>query len=203
MRTLIAVGVLLLGSPGFAAELDLDPKVIQNSPVLQRWQKQVPNVTEEIKTDPSFRTKLRVGYSASEFNLGVEDLRLDRTNFTTSVNYQFSNWGADLHYYVRPLGSYINVAPVVGYRHLETGGQTIDGANLGIRALFVLSRGGGADLSLTQTWVAPFSAEETGLTTLSIGYALTSNLRLSTDFQKRNSPIEKESRIGIGLEWMP
>ncbi|BAU13350.1 hypothetical protein LEP3755_38890 [Leptolyngbya sp. NIES-3755] len=202
MRALI-FGVLLLTSPAFAAELDLDPKVIQNSPVLQRWQKQIPNVTEEIRTDPSFRPRIRVGYSASELQLGIEDLRLDRTNFTASANYQYSNWGADLRYYVRPLGSYINIAPVIGYRHLEAQGQSIDGANIGIRALFVLSRGGGADISLTQSWVAPFSADETGLTTLSIGYALTHNLRLSTEFQRQNSPIQKESRIGIGLEWMP
>ncbi len=191
---------MLSASPGFAAELDLDPKVIQNSPVLQRWQKRIPNVADEIKNDPSFRTRLRIGYSsASELQLGVEELRIDRTNFTTSANYQASNWGADLHYYVRPLGSYINVAPVIGYRHLSTS----DGANLGIRALFVLSRGGGADISVTQSWVAPFSASETGLTTLSIGYALTHNLRISTEFHKQNSPIRKESRIGIGLEWMP
>ncbi|GAP98967.1 hypothetical protein [Leptolyngbya sp. NIES-2104] len=202
MRALI-FGMLLLASPAYAAELDLDPKIIQNSPVLQRWQKQVPNVTEEIKTDPSFRPRIRVGYSASELKVGIEDLRIDRTNFTTSATYQSSNWGADLHYYVRPLGSYLNVAPVVGYRHLNTEGQTIDGANIGIRALFVLSRGGGADISLTQSWVAPFSADETGLTTLSIGYALTHNLRISTEFQRQNSPIQKESRIGIGLEWMP
>jgi len=202
MRTLI-FGMLLLASPGFAAELDLDPKVIQNSPVLQRWQKQIPNVTEEIKTDPSFRPRIRVGYSASELQLGIEDLRIYRTNFTASANYQYSNWGADLRYYVRPLGSYVNVAPVIGYRHLNVQGQSIDGANIGIRALFVFSRGGGADISLTQSWVAPFSADETGLTTLSIGYAVTHNLRLSTEFQRQNSPIQKESRIGIGLEWMP
>lgn len=193
------IGLMILsGSPGFAAELDLDPTVIQNSPVLQRWQKQVPNLADEIRNDPSFRTRYRVGY-ASELYIGVEDLRLDRTNFTTSANYRASNWGADLHYYVRPLGSYINVAPTVGYRHLETA----EGANLGVRALFVLSRGGGADISLTQSWVAPFSVEETGLTTLSIGYALTHNLRLSTDIQKQNSRDRKESRFGIGLEWMP
>jgi hypothetical protein len=190
--------VILSGSPGFAAELDLNPNVIQNSPVLQRWQKQVPNVADKIRDDPSFRTRYRAGY-ASELYIGVEDVRLDRTNFTASANYQRSNWGADLHYYVRPLGSYINVAPLVGYRHLETA----EGANLGVRALFVLSRGGGADISLTQSWVAPFSVEETSLTTLSIGYALTHNLRLSTDIQKQNSRDRKESRFGIGLEWMP
>ncbi|MBE9013014.1 hypothetical protein IQ250_22700 [Pseudanabaenaceae cyanobacterium LEGE 13415] len=202
MRTLI-FGSLLLTSPAYAAELDLNPKVIQNSPVLQRWQKQVPNVTEEIRNDPSFRPRVRVGYSASELQVGIEDLRIDRTNFTVSANYQFSNWGADLRYYVRPLGSYVNVAPVIGYRHLKAQGQSIEGVNIGIRALFVLSRGGGADISLTQSWVAPFGADETGLTTLSIGYALTHNLRLSTEFQRQNSSIDKESRFGIGLEWMP
>jgi hypothetical protein len=198
MRALMIGLVILSGSPGFAAELDLDPNVIQNSPVLQRWQKQVPNVADKIRDDPSFRTRYRAGY-ASELYIGVEDLRLDRTNLTASANYQRSNWGADLHYYVRPLGSYINIAPLVGYRHLETA----EGANLGVRALFVLSRGGGADISLTQSWVAPFSLEETSLTTLSIGYALTHNLRLSTDIQKQNSRDRKESRFGIGLEWMP
>lgn len=198
MKALMIGLVMLSGSPGLAAELDLDPKVIQNSPVLQRWQKQMPNVAEEIQTDPSFRTRFRVGY-ASGLKIGVEDLRIDRTNFTASANYQASNWGADLHYYVRPLGSYINVAPVIGYRHLDT----IEGANLGIKALFVLSRGGGADISLTQSWVAPFSSGETGLTTLSIGYAVTHNLRISTDIQKQNSSNRKESRFGIGIEWMP
>jgi hypothetical protein len=188
--------VMLIGSPAFASELD--PKLIQSSPVLQRWQKQVPDVASEIRNDPSFRTRFRVGY-ASELYVGVEDLRLNRSNFTVSANYQASNWGADLHYYVRPLGSYINVAPVVGYRNLDT----TEGANLGVRALFVLSRGGAADISLTQSWVSPFSSEETGLTTLSIGYALTHNLRLSTEIQKQNSPTQKESRFGIGLEWMP
>ncbi|MCU0551044.1 MAG: hypothetical protein MUC48_16985 [Leptolyngbya sp. Prado105] len=198
MKASIIGLVMLVGSPACAVELDLDPKVLQNSPVLQRWQKQVPNVADEIRNDPSFRTRFRVGY-ASELYVGVEDLRLGSSNFTASANYQASNWGADLHYYIRPLGSYINVAPVIGYRHLEA----TEGANLGIRALFALSRGGGADIRLTQSWVAPFSSEETGLTTLSIGYALTHHLRLSTDIQRQNSPTRKESRFGIGLEWMP
>lgn len=36
---------------------------IENSPVLQRWQRQVPNVLEDIKNDPSFRTRWRLGYN--------------------------------------------------------------------------------------------------------------------------------------------
>jgi hypothetical protein len=67
----------------------------------------------------------------------------------------------------------------------------------------VLSRGGAADISLTQSWVSPGTDEEVGLTTLSFGYAVTRNLRLSTDIQKQNSLEDKDSRVGIVLEWMP
>lgn len=199
-------------SPG----LELDPKTIESSPVLQRWLKEVPDVASEITNEPSFRTRFRVGYSqfpstneAGGINLGIEDLRIARSRFTMSADYNASfngkrnAWGANLQYYVRPLGNYVNVAPVIGYRHLETRETAIEGANLGVKVLLVLSRGGGADISLTQTWVSPFSDEETGLTTLSFGYAVTRNLRLSTDLQKQNSPVRKDSRVGIVLEWMP
>lgn len=205
-----------IGAESPASNLDLDPKTIQNSPVLQRWLKEIPDISAKIANDPSFRTRVRLGYSqfpstdqAGGINLGIEDLRIDRSRFTVSADYNTSfngkrnAWGANLQYYIRPLGNYVNVAPVVGYRKLETQGTTIEGANLGVKVLLVLSRGGGADVSLTQTWVSPFSSEQTGLTTLSFGYAVTHNLRLSTDLQKQNSPVRKDSRVGIVLEWMP
>ena len=54
---------------------------IEDSPVLQRWQRQIPNVLEEIKNDPSFRTRLRLGYAyfpsqeqAGGVNIGFEDI---------------------------------------------------------------------------------------------------------------------------------
>jgi hypothetical protein len=194
--------------------LDLDPTLIKKSPVLQRWIDKVPDVASDIKNDPSFRTRIRVGYSnfssdhAAGLNIGVEELQIDRTRLTLSADYQRAfegdrqSWGTDLHYYVRPLGSYVNVAPVVGYRHLKNNGTLTNGLNVGFRLLFVLSRGGGSDISLTQTWVAPGSDEETGISTLAFGYALTHQLRLSTDLQRQNSKRGKDDRIGIGLEWM-
>jgi hypothetical protein len=91
----------------------------------------------------------------------------------------------------------------VGYRNLETGDYSTDGVNVGARLLLVLSRTGAADVSLTQSFVSPGSSEEVGITTLSFGYAVTRNLRLSTDIQKQNSREEKDSRVGIVLEWMP
>ncbi len=199
-----------------AQELDLSPEIIENSPVLQRWLRQVPNVLEEIRNDPSFRTRLRVGYSqfpstgqAAGFNVGVEDVFIGRTGLTVSGDYQRSfngrreSYGADVRYYVLPLGSYVNIAPQVGYRNLTTGKFSTDGINVGARLMLALSRTGAADVSLTQSFVSPGSNEEVGITTLSFGYAVTHNLRLSTDIQKQNSKEEKDSRVGIVFEWMP
>ena len=201
--------------PASSAPLDLPPEMIRDSPVLQRWQRQVPNVQEDIERDPSFRTRLRLGYSqfpstdqAGGVSVGVEDVFIGRSGLTVSADYQTAfngkreAWGTELRYYVRPLGSYINVAPVVGYRRLETTRYTTDGANVGVRLLFVPSRTGAADISLTQSWVAPRTDEEVGLTTLSFGYALTRHVRLSTDIQKQNSRQRKDSRVGVAVEWM-
>jgi hypothetical protein len=199
-----------------AQELDLSPEIIENSPVLQRWLRQVPNVLEEIRNEPSFRTRLRLGYSqfpstgqAAGFNVGVEDVFIGRSGLTVSGDYQRSfngdreAYGADLRYYTLPLGGYINVAPQVGYRNLTTGNFSTDGVNVGARLMLALSRTGAADASLTQSFVSPGSNDEVGITTLSFGYAVTANLRLSTDIQKQNSREEKDSRVGIVLEWMP
>ncbi len=223
----IVIFFLLLGSPGFGEtipgespnstqDLDLSPEIIENSPVLQRWLKEVPNVLEDIRNDPSFSTRVRLGYSqfpstgqAGGFNIGVEDIFIGNTGLTVSGDYQASfngkreSFGTDLHYYIRPLGSYVNIAPVVGYRKLETDKYSTDGLNLGVRVLLVLSRTGAADVSLTQSFVSPGSSEEVGITTLSFGYAVTQNLRLSTDIQKQNARQSKDSRVGIVLEWIP
>lgn len=199
-----------------AQEFDLKPEIIENSPVLQRWLKKVPNVLEEIRHEPSFRTRVRLGYSqfpstgqAGGFNVGVEDVFIGRTGLTVSGDYQRSfngkreSWGTDLRYYIFPLGSYMNVAPQVGYRNLTTGNFSTDGVNVGARLMLALSRTGAADVSLTQSFVSPGSRDEVGMTTLSFGYAVTQNLRLSTDIQKQNSREDKDSRVGIVLEWMP
>lgn len=194
---------------------DPDPNLPASSPLLERWLKEIPNVLEEIRRDPSFYTRLRLGYSyfpssrgANGLNVGVEDVFIGRTGLTLSADYHTTfddrreSWGADLRYYMLPLGNYINIAPVIGYRSLQTNRYDTDGLNVGLRLLLLPTRSGAADISLTQSWVAPRTDEEVGLTTLSFGYALTRNLRLSTDIQKQNSPKRKDSRVGISLEWM-
>ena len=199
-------------SPTPPLPIDLNPTLIKSSPTLQRWLHKTPNILEDIQRDPSFRTRLRLGYSSAKgsdgWNVGVEEVFLDRSGFTVSADYQASfdqkqeSWGADLRYYVAPLGSSINIAPVVGYRHVETDRYAARGLNLGARLLLVPSRTGAAELSLTQTWVSPGSAEEVALTRLSFGYAVTHNLRLSTDLQRQRSRDQRDDRFGIGLEWM-
>jgi hypothetical protein len=198
-----------------ARDLDLSPEIIENSPLLRRWMRKVPNVLDDIRNDPSFRTRVRLGYSqytsddrSSGIKVGVEDFFLGRTGLTLSGEYNtsfdgdYTLYGGDLRYYILPLGGYINVAPVIGYRHIDTDRYTTSGLNVGAKLLFVFSRTGGGDISLTQSWVSPGSSEEVGLTTISVGYALTENIRLSTDFQKQNARQRKDNRVGIVLEWM-
>ena len=195
--------------------LDLSPELIESSPVLQRWLEEVPDLISDIAHDPSFRTRLRAGYS--EFpstdqirgvNVGIEDVFVGRTGLTVSGDYHRNgegdrqSYGVELRYYLLSLGSHLNVAPVVGYRYLQTGSFNTDGINLGIKLLVSPSRTGAADISLTQTWVSPTSSEEVSITTFSLGYAMTRNLRISTDIQAQNSPFRYDSRVGISLEWM-
>ncbi|MGP1382264.1 MAG: hypothetical protein ACTS2F_01825 [Thainema sp.] len=194
---------------------DLDPDIYENSPVLQEWLADPPDIADEIRHDPSFRTRLKFGCvqfpstnQASGFNLGIEDVFIGRTGLTVSADYQAAfdrdrtSYGADLHYFVRPLGRYINVAPLVGYRYLETDDYTEEGLNVGIRLMLALSRTGAADISLSQSWVDVGTSQEVGLTSISVGYALTQHLRLSADIQKQNSTHGRDSMVGIGLEWL-
>jgi len=203
-------------SPSAAEQLDLDPQILESSPVLQRWTEEIPDVLSEIRHDPSFRTRARVGYSTfsshgqeSSVYLGVEDVFVPKTHATLNADYQATlhgsreAYGGELRYYALPLGSSVNVAPTVGYRWLERDRYNVNGVNLGLRLQLQLSRTGAADISLAQSWVNPGSeTEEVGMTTLTFGYALTQNLRLSTDVQQQNAPLHKDRRFGIGLEWM-
>jgi len=193
---------------------DLDPKLIKSSPVFQRWLQQIPNVQQEIQHDPTFRTRLRLGYTRypsrddNGWQVGLEDVFLGKTGLTLSGDYQASGngdrtiWGSDLRYYLRPLGSRINIAPVLGYRSIETARYTSDGLHVGARLFLSPSRTGAADLSLTQSWVAPGTDAEVGQTAIGFGYAMTRNVRLSTEWQRQNSRQDQERRVGVFLEWM-
>ena len=193
--------------------LDIPERVLEQSPTLQRWLEEVPDVLEEIRHDPSFKTRLRLGFTtfpstddAAGINLGVEDIFIDRTGLTISADYQTafngdrSAFGTDLHYFLLPLGNYVNIAPLVGYRYVQSNDFNTDGLHLGLRLMLAFSRTGAGDISLSQSFISPGSSEEVGITSLSVGYAITSILRLSTDLEWQNSIEDNDSRVGINLE---
>ena len=194
--------------------IDLQPEVIKESPVLQEWLEEVPNVLEEIRHDPAFVTRFRLGFTtfpstddASGLNVGIEDIFIKRTGFTLSTDYQTAfngdrnAVGADLHYFVLPLGSYLNFAPTIGYRYVQSNDFSTDGVVVGLRMMLSFSRTGGGDISVSQSFISPGSSEEVGITCLSVGYALTSHLRLSGDIERQNSIEDGDSRAGVNLEW--
>ena len=194
---------------------NIPPEILDSSPVLQRWLKEIPNVLEDIRHDPSFRTRWRWGFSlfpstddAAGINLGIEDIFVGRTGLTLSIDYQAAfngdrtAIGTNLHYFIFPLGSYINFAPLFGYRYVQSNDFFSDGINVGARLMLALSRTGAADISLSQSFISPGDRDEVGITRLSVGYAVTSHLRLSTDLEKQNSREEKDNRLGINFEWL-
>jgi len=194
----------------------VEPELLEDNPLLRRWSEEIPDVEAEIRQDPAFRTRVRFGYvrfpSTDEdagIGLGVEDMFLGETPLTLSGGVERTwtgdrtQWGADLRYYLLPLGDPINVAPILGYRSLETDAYDTDGLHLGLRLVLIPSRTGAADLSLSQSWVAPGSDSEVGITALSAGYAITPDLRLSADLHQQNSTADKDTRLGLFLEWMP
>ena len=195
--------------------LDLSPEIMENSPVLQRWHKEVPDLLEEIKNDPSFRTRIRLGYNqfpssnnTSGLGIGIEDLFIGKSSLTLSGDYETSfnnrqSGGVNANYYLLPLGNYINIAPVVGYRYIQTNDYHTQGMNVGAKIMLALSRSGAADLAFSQSFISPGSDNEVGISTLSVGYALSNNLRISTDLQQQNSRAQKDNQVGLYLEWMP
>lgn len=208
------VGVPLLNFrfPMPVPAIDIPP-AIQSSPTLQKWLERTPDIRKEIANDPSFKTRLRVGYSRftqgnqDGFQLGVEDLSLGKLPMTASGNYAtsqtLSTWGAEVQPYVLPMGGYFNIAPVVGFRSIATPITQVSGLNLGARLLLVPSRGGGADVILQQTWVAPGTDREVGVGKISVGYAIAPRLRLSTDLERWQGRSVFETRASLMLEWLP
>lgn len=204
------------------APLNLSPEVIEQSPVLQRWLESVPDVRSDIRNDPSFTTRIQAGYTffpssdgTGGFIIAVDDWFLGDTPLTVSADYQrnferdsaltASNkreaYGADLHYYLFPLGGYFNAAPTLGYRSATSGDDySVNGANVGVRLRFVPSRTGAADITLDQSWIVGDS-EGLSITQFNVGYAITQDLRLSTDLEWQSTADEGDSRVGLNLEW--
>ena len=209
-----AFSVSFWSLPASSQSLPIDiPPQIRSSPTLQKWLRSVPNIQQDITNDPSFKTRVRLGYTrftqgnTDGLSLGLEDVRLGSTPVTLSASYSASradsSWGIDVQPYLLPLGGYFNLAPVVGIRSLSTSTTQTTGLNLGARLLVVPSRGGGADVTIQQTWTAIGTDREVGVGKISIGYAIAPKLRLATDLERWQGRSVFETRASLLLEWMP
>lgn len=199
--------------PATQQPLDIPPQIIEESPTLQKWLPETPNILEDIKNDPSFRSRLTLGFSllSADEDLGtikiaVEDVFIKRTgltissDFQTSFNGEFINTGAELNYFLFPLGGFINLAPLVGYRFLQQDDFNSDGLNLGLRLAIALSRTGAADLAITQSFINPQASPEVGLFSISVGYAITSTIRLASEWKRINSQQGQNNLFSIGIQ---
>ncbi|XTZ20727.1 MAG: hypothetical protein ACQZ3M_04745, partial [cyanobacterium endosymbiont of Rhopalodia fuxianensis] len=190
-------------------------EIIEDSPVLKKWLNNIPNILYDIYTDPSFRTRVGIGYAEfpstehdGGINIGVDDIFIGKTGLTISGDYQTSfgrrdAGGVNLQYYLLPLGNYINLAPMLGYRSISTNNYSEGGVNIGGKLILPLSRTGASDISLSHSFISPGEDNEVGITTISFGYAITKNIRLATEIERQNSHIKKDSKIGIMFELMP
>jgi hypothetical protein len=193
-----------------SADLEIDRQIIDSSPVLRRWLDSPPDLLDDIYNSPSFDSKLRIGITSRNHSLGLElaaeDIFLGKSPVTFNVGLQTelsgreSEINANFRYYLLPLGSYWNVAPIVGYRQFNQFDRPqISGLDVGLQGVLTLSPQS-SDLRLSHTFANPQTNLELSITTLSSSYALTNNLRLGTKIEWRRSPIIYDSRIGFSLE---
>ncbi len=197
--------------------LDIPPAIIEESPTLQKWLPATPNILEEIKHDPSFRSRFTLGFSLLQtgenrdqelggIKIAVEDIFIKRTGLTLSSDYQtsfngdFINAGAELHYFLFPLGGFVNLAPLVGYRYFQQDDFNSGGINLGLRLAIALSRNGAADINISHSFINPQDDQEVGLFSLSVGYAITSTVRLATEWKRANYQEGKDNLFSLGIQ---
>ncbi len=180
------------------------------SPTLRRWLANPPDLLEDIENGQAFPTRLGIGISLAggrseaEYSLTLQDVVLGGTRASFSADFYRSGvtnqqWGANARYYIAPLGSYFNVAPLVGYRSLVIDGNARNGAELGAKLLFALSPRA-ADIAVSQSWVLPAQGPEIGRTLLEFGYTLSPIVRLTAVIQLINSNLRQETSFGMNLE---
>ena len=193
-----------------AAEVGIEPALLENSPVLRRWLQSPPDLMQDIQHTPVFSPHIRTGITSRNNDLGVEasieDVFVGQTPFTLSGSYQTEFAGREqsfalqMRYYTLPLGSYFNVAPTVGYRQINLTQQPqVSGVDLGLQGVLVLSPHA-ADLRIGQTFTAPGAATETGITTLAASYAITTTIRLHSRVEWRRNPGFYDQRFAMGFE---
>jgi len=210
---LLAQGVLAQEQPYSqrAIDLQIDQALIRTSPVLKRWLENPPDLLQEIDRTPSFPARLQLAYSTvpsrqgdQEWSATLEDVFIAQSSLSLTTEYSQAfytenrHWGASARIYLLPLGSELNVAPILGYHQVVVDGLTFQGPELGSR--WVLAAPQAADLSFTQSLILSERGLPVGRLQLSVGYAISPLLRLSATIQWQNSSLRYDTSYGFGLE---
>ena len=188
-------------------EVGLATEDIENSPVLRRWLEEPPDILGEIRNDPAVPMRVRVGLASNrEWTVGVEDITLyDRVTLSGDYRRAFDEqsdeeYGAALRYYVLPRGSYFNVAPQLGFRHLELNDGLTEGLLAGVVGTIALAPGA-ADLVVGYGLVEPFSGDEATVGSVTAAYHVTESLRLAGQVNWRHTVFKDDISVGVMLEW--
>ncbi len=190
-----------------ALDTALEATLIEQSPVLQRWLVEPPDVLDLIRNTPAVPLRLRVGAaSATSGSIGFEDLALG-TRLTLSGDYRWQidttyDYGLHLRYYLRPRGERFNLAPEIGFRDLNSPVGSSSGLAVGLGSTISLAPGA-ADLSLNYRLLNIASDRETTFASATAAYSLSRSFRLAAQYSWINAPWERDHRVGLLLEWAP
>lgn len=203
---MLTVGLSIWALPAVAETVE-SSESSESSALWRRWRQGVPDVAQQMRDRPSFRTRVRAGYGeiADEggWVVGVEDLRVGRSRLMLAGEVgrggAFRSEYGEVRAYLRSLGSGWNVAPTVGYQAFDWDAGRVSGMALGGRLMVPLSRGGGADLAVGKRFVLGGGE----VTTVGVGYAVTARMRVGTEFQRWRSGDFGETRGMVMVEWMP
>lgn len=188
-------------------EVTLEASLVEQSPVLQRWLSQPPDVLSLIRDTPAVPMRLRLGAVGSgSGGIGLEDLSLG-TRLTLSSDYRWQtdatyDYGLHLRYYLWPRGERFNLAPEVGFRDLNSPLGSSSGLAIGLGGTISLAPGA-ADLSLNYRVLNIASGRETSFASATAAYSLSSSLRLAAQYSWINAPWRRDHRVGMFVEWTP
>jgi hypothetical protein len=207
--TTVGLGVWSIAPTAIANPVDR--QIIESSPVLQRWLVNPPDLLQDIYNTPNFATKLQFGLVSRDnflgLHVGIQDVFWGQSPVTLSGSYQSlfptaeSSYELQGRYYLFSLGSYMNIAPQIGYRHLRSiNDRSIEGVEVGLQGILVLSPRS-ADLRLSHGFTNIGTDSELSVTALSASYALTRQLWLNSKIEWRRSVLQSDSRVGIQLEF--
>ena len=205
-----------------------DAALVEASPTLRRWLQQPPNLLEEIRNQPLIPMRLQASIGTDSWSVGLEDVRLfdrltvsgdfqhrtdqyrtdqlgtDQLGTDQSGTTETQTYGSNLRYYLAPLGSQVNVSPLLGYRQLHQSDQGWGNLQLGAHAVFIPAPGA-ADLTVSYSWLTPTDSDQptSTLAQVTTAYTITPDLRVGARYRYEGNRLDQDATFGLIVEWIP